>query len=169
MEALELRCVVDTSVWINLHNGKILPQALSLTNRGWEFYMTDEVARELEEPSYEILEQNRVKRYSLSDNQVIETDMLQKQASNLSVEDASSIVATQALKTVILTDEQPLRQKAQELQIEVHGTLWLLDQLVAAQLINDETVCDAIARMIAANAWFPKQEVNRLKTRYNCP
>ena len=164
-----MRCVVDTSVWINLHNGNILLQALLLTNRGWEFYITDAVARELEEPSCKTLEQNGIKRYSLSDNQVSETETLRKQKRGLSVADASSIVAAQVLQALILTDERSLREKAQELQIEVHGTLWLLDQLVAAQLINNMTVRDALDRMIAAGAWFPREEVSRLKTRYNCP
>jgi len=156
-------------VCINLHKGSILPKALLLTNEGWEFYLTDSIARELKEPSCDILEQLGVKRYSLSEREVAEIQALRKQKRALSVADASSVVAARALGALILTDERSLREKAQELQIEVHGTLWLLDQLVAAQLINDETVCDAVARMIAANAWFPKQTVNRLKTRYNCP
>jgi predicted nucleic acid-binding protein len=160
---------VDTSVWINLHNGSLLLQALSLTNKGWRFYVTQLVARELRDPSGEILEQWGVKRYSLSNKEIREIETLRKQKPALSSADASVIVAAKALGVSILTDERLLREKAKELGINVHGTLWLLDQMIKNQLIDNDVLCDALDKMIDAGARFPEDEVKRLKTHYNCP
>lgn len=155
-------------MWINLHNGSLLLRVLSLADEGWEFYVTGLVVQELEQPPWETLRQQGVKCYSLSDTQVGKSERLQKQKSTLSLADASVIVAAQALGTLMLTDERSQRKKAEELKIEVHGTLWLLEQLVAAQLIDSATLCSALNRMLAAGARFPKDSVRSLKTRYNC-
>lgn len=131
--------------------------------------MTQLVARELRDPSSEILEQGGVERYSLSNNEIRESETLRKQKPALSSADASVIVAAKALRVSILTDERLQREKAKELGISVHGTLWLLEQLVAAQLIDSATLCSALNRMLAASARFPEDEVKRIKTHYNCP
>jgi predicted nucleic acid-binding protein len=92
-----------------------------LTNEGWEFYLTDSIARELKEPSCDILEQLGVKRYSLSEREVAEIQALRKQKRALSVADASSVVAARALGALILTGERSLREKAQELALLRRG------------------------------------------------
>ena len=164
-----MHCVVDTSVWINLHNGSLLLQALSLIDNGWGFYVTQLVARELKNPSVKILEQQGVKRYSLSNKEIRESETLRKQKPALSSADASVIVAAKALGVSILTDERLLREKAKELGMDVHGTLWLLEQMVENRLVDNDVLCEALDKMSDAGARFPKDEVKRLKTHYNCP
>jgi predicted nucleic acid-binding protein len=164
-----LHCVVDTSVWISLYKAGVLPEALRLTNKGWVFLVTDAVARELQEPSYDALAEQGVRYYPLLDEANSEVEALVQTELVLSEADASAVVAAQAVSALILTDDRPLREKAQKLRIQVHGTLWLLEQLVAARLIDDATLCLALERMMAAGRRLPTQVVSRLKTRYNCP
>jgi predicted nucleic acid-binding protein len=169
MEALQLRYIVDTSVWISLHKGDIIPQVLLLTNKGWDFLITNFVALELQEPSSQTLIQQGVQLYPLSKTEVAAVEIMVGETPALTQADASLIVVAHTLNATILADDKVLREKAGELRVKVHGTLWLLEQLVAAQLIDSDTLCDALEKMIAAKRRFPKQAVNRLRTRYNCP
>jgi len=163
-----LHCVVDTSVWISLHKAGILPEALLLINKGWVFLVTDAIERELQEPTYEALAAQGVRYYPLSEEANSRVQALTQTELALSEADASAVVAAQAVSALILTDDRPLREKAQELRIQVHGTLWLLEQLVKAQLIDDAALCLALERMMAAGRRFPPHLVSRLKAHYNC-
>jgi hypothetical protein len=98
-----LHCVVDTSVWISLYKAGVLPEALRLTNKGWVFLVTDAVARELQEPSYDALAEQGVRYYPLLDEANSEVQALVQTELVLSEADASAVVAAQAVSALILT------------------------------------------------------------------
>ena len=66
----------------------------------------------------------------------------------------------------LLTNDKPLRDIATEAGIEVHGTLWILDNMVCLNLISPGDAVDALESMIAKGSRFPPLECDRRMKRW---
>jgi len=65
--------------------------------------------------------------YEFTGVQVSEAYEVRQEMPSLSLEDSFSFVAARALGSMLLTGDAKLRQYAERYDVEVHGTLWLLD------------------------------------------
>ena len=56
--------------------------------------------------------------------------------------------------------------RLEELGVEVHGTLWVLDQLVETGLISRAEACVGLQRIVDAGSFLPEEEVTVRLTRW---
>jgi predicted nucleic acid-binding protein len=63
---------------------------------------------------------------------------------------------------VLLTGDKELRLAAEQEQIEVHGTIWLVEQLLLNQLLSHEEAVAAFERMKVANRRLPWSTANAM-------
>lgn len=87
--------------------------------------------------------------------------------SSLSMEDCSCLFLAETLPAMLLTGERRLRSIATELhQLEVHGVLWVFEQLIEEKVINHPLAHAKLTQLININKRLPKGECERLLKRW---
>ena len=61
----------------------------------------------------------------------------------------------------LLTGDRELREAAEDRGLEVHGVLWVLDELVSAGVLTMQAAATALERMLAEGARLPADEGER--------
>lgn len=55
-----------------------------------------------------------------------------------------------------------MRDIAEKMGVEVHGSLWVINELIAKELITDEKALTLIEGLRKTNDWLPKNEVEKM-------
>lgn len=151
--------VTDTNVWIDLHRGGIIAEAFRLRVT-WS--APDVVIEELREPDGEQLVRRLLKlglqQIELSGNEVTSVQELAARYRRPSTADLFSLVLAKARKALLLTGDRRLRDAAQHEQVRVHGTLWLLDELVRRRELQPAKAVAALRRMLDRGSRLPRRE-----------
>lgn len=122
----------DASCLIDLHKGCILREMLTLPH---DFRVALPV-RENEIlsviPDWPQLEAAGLVVVDLAPDAVAEVFDLRSRHAGLSAEDCFSLVLARNLRgSLLLTGDRQLRLVAQSFQVQVHGALWVVDELIA--------------------------------------
>jgi predicted nucleic acid-binding protein len=127
---------------------------------------TDIVLRELKrEPSSAHVVAGGVRVIELSGNQVAEVYGLASTLRTVSAQDASALVAARDLPGVLLTGDGHLRRIARDYQIEVHGSLWMIEHLADKHGLDPVLGLTALDAMVSGGSRLPESEVNALRRR----
>ncbi len=86
----------------------------------------------------------------------------------LSLQDALCLYYAQAQNRVLLTTDAPLRKAALPLKVEVHGSLWVVQQLFERGLCDVSVLCHWLEVWPSLNARLPAKELSELKKRLGC-
>ena len=149
-------CVTDTNVWIDLHAGDLCAVAVTLP-LAW--HAPDLVLAELrQEPSGEYVRSLGVRSVELSGELVTEIVRLGGKYLRTSVIDLAALVLAQALGAILLTGDRHLREAAEREGVEVHGTLWMMDQMVSHGILVREAAATALERMLAGGRRLPRAD-----------
>lgn len=82
-------------------------------------------------------------------------NLLQEQT-GISLEDCSAMYLAQKEGAVLLTGDGKLRKICQSVGIQVHGTIWILDEIYANNLIDRNVACEKIRLLQSTNPRLPK-------------
>ena len=151
-------CVVDANVLIDLHIGGLLGEVFLLPLR---LVAPDVVIAELQEPNGEKLIEDGLQSETLSGDQVLEVVSLRARHRHVSANDLFALVLARALKATLVTGDRHLRQVAAQEGVEVHGTLWVLDEMVRLEVITPSQAAQALERMLAQERRLPRAEYKR--------
>lgn len=152
-------CVTDSSVWISLKDGNIIETALGLPVN---WLVPDVILEEeLTNPSGVWLENHGVRRCELSGPQVEIVVQMAARYSHPSRRDLFALVQAKEERAVLLTDDGPLRKAARIEGLKLHGTLWVLDQMLAYEMIDKPRALTGLRQMIYTGSRFPKDEIER--------
>jgi predicted nucleic acid-binding protein len=72
--------------------------------------------------------------------------------------DCSVLFLARKLDALLLAGDKPLRIEAERRRIEVHGTLWILDQLVAEDVISTKNAAARLRGLLDAGRFLPLGE-----------
>jgi hypothetical protein len=78
-----------------------------------------------------------------------------------SVPDLSALVPARSRGLVLLTGDSRLREAAENEGLVVHGTLWLVERMVAYSVVDGAGAADALERMLANGRRLPAGETRR--------
>jgi predicted nucleic acid-binding protein len=151
--------VLDSSVYVDLNWARVIPALVRLP---FDLMMVDLVREEMVRPNG-VVEAREIRDETLSGKQVSEIYEMKQQrwTSGLSLNDLASFVLARDLRCVLLANDQNLRRFAGRLGVEVHGSLWILDQLIAHDLLSTTDAAEALKTMLAHGARFPSGECER--------
>lgn len=90
---------------------------------------------------------------------VAEVERLRQRYRRTSINDLFALVLARRLGCVLLSGDRALREAAAQEQIEIRGTLWLIDMLVQAQLITASRAEKAYEAMRLDGSRLPWEEV----------
>ncbi|MBS0659973.1 MAG: hypothetical protein JSR82_17170 [Verrucomicrobia bacterium] len=148
--------VHDASVLIDLYHAGALDLWL---DAGLEAWTTDLVFLEVEQTLQPQRASGalRVKSYSAEELFELQTARPALPAT-LSLEDCSVLLLAQALGALLVTGDRELRRAAGERGVEVHGLLWILDELVASAACPPTRAAQMLEKVMQTRARLPATE-----------
>jgi len=151
-------CVVDANILIDLHIGGLLREVFALPLR---LVAPDVIIAELDEPDGKGLMAYGLGSETLPGEQVLEVVALRARHRQVSANDLFALVLARALKATLLTGDGHLRKVAEQEGVEVHGTLWVLDEMVRLGVVAPAGAAEALERMLAQGRRLPEVECRR--------
>jgi len=61
----------------------------------------------------------------------------------------------------MLTGDKKMKEIAEKLGLEVHGSIWVIDELIINHLISPGKAIELLELLIATNRWLPKNEIEK--------
>lgn len=147
--------ISDTNIWIDFGRADLLDALFALP---FTFVSTDFVVDELSHPAPEGLRSRGLVVETLAEDAVAHLFGLMAEHGNSSVADVSCYLVAKTRGVPLLTGDGRLRKQAIKDGVQVHGALWLLDQLVSHQIIPAAHAAVALQAMLEAGARLPATE-----------
>jgi predicted nucleic acid-binding protein len=153
--------ISDTNIWIDFRNAGLLDALFSLP---FKLSCTDFVLNELKDFD---------SKHLLARGLVVETldaaatatlfDLMQAH-NNSSLADVSCYQLAKQTGRPLLTGDGRLRKQAMADGLQVHGALWLLDQMVAHQIIPPKNAAKRLQSMLTSGARLPEADCQKRLT-----
>ncbi len=167
---MPLVLITDANVWIDLQTGQVLADAVKLD---FELVLPDVVHSELERRRPALFEELRL----LVDLQHVVLGELDPSGVQLALSlgeryprpqrpDLFSLTMAKLRKAILVTGDKHLREAAEAERVEVHGTLWLMEALVAQEVVTKRRATGALRRMLRGDRRLPESECERLMRRW---
>jgi len=86
----------------------------------------------------------------------------------LSFQDRLNIAYARTYKRILLSGEKRLRDVCGQEGIEIHGSLWLIQQAHANSLFTKEQLCKWLERLSQSDRYLPEAELVMLKKHLGC-
>lgn len=161
--------VNDTNIFIDLHSVGLLEEMCRLP---YEIHTVDFVVAEIADADQRRIFDGLVARGEISvdgftADEVIEiVEEHSSVSGNLSIPDCSVCYFARKHNVPMLTGDRRLRRYAEEQSIEVHGILFIFDELVRQDIISTSMAADRLEELFAINARLPKAEIRERINRW---
>jgi hypothetical protein len=157
--------ISDANILIDLEDGGLIAEFFMLP---FEFYVPDLLfADELEESHGHLLEYG-LKLSELSPESMAEAERLTQRYSQPSRYDCFALVLAKQKQCPLLTGDMNLRKTAEKEQVEVKGTLWIVNELLTKQIITIQNARIAYDKMKVKGRRLPwdkvKQQLHEFET-----
>lgn len=155
--------VTDTNILFDVIKIGALPEFFSLD---YEIYTTVFVMQEiLPSPQKELVDTFiRAKKLTVCEFSAEEIEEVQNfnTIKNLRrFTDKSVIWKSLQLNCPMLTGDQKMREVAEKIGIEVHGSIWVIDELVDKTLISNGKAITLLEQLLLTNSRLPKDEIDK--------
>lgn len=161
--------VNDTNIFIDLHSVGLLEEMCRLP---YEIHTVDFVVAEIVDADQRRIFDELVARRGIfvdgfTADEVIEiVEEHSAVSGNLSIPDCSVCYFARKHNVPMLTGDRRLRRYAEEQSIEVHGILFIFDELVRHDIIPTSMAADRLEELFAINARLPKAEIRERINRW---
>lgn len=156
--------VNDANILIDLLTVDLLGNVCMLP---WEVHTVDMVVEEITFPEQrkavdQLIQSGKIKVYSFSPEEVLEiASEYNTISNNISMEDVAVCRYARSGMFKLITGDRNLRKYAENKNLEVHGVLYIFDELVEKGIITREQGADKLAVLVSINTRLPKIEVAR--------
>lgn len=154
--------VNDTNIFIDMHSIGLLELMCELQ---YEIHTVDFVASEIINPEQkEVFDQmvasGKIKVDSFTPNEVYEIiEEYSAISGNLSIPDCSVCYYARKNNVPMLTGDRRLRKYAEHQSIEVHGILFLFDEMVSAGILAPRVGAEKLSALVKLNTRLPRSEI----------
>lgn len=161
--------VNDTNIFIDLHSVGLLEEMCRLP---YEIHTVDFVVAEIADADQrrifdELVDRGEIYVDGFTADEVIEiVEEHSSVSGNLSIPDCSVCYFARKHNVPMLTGDRRLRRYAEEQSIEVHGILFIFDELVRHDIISTSMAADRLEELFAINARLPKAEIRDCINRW---
>jgi predicted nucleic acid-binding protein len=150
----------DANILIDLLDLGLLDRALSLP---YLMETTDLVRCEVQASYQEraltaCIEDGKLSVIASTAQQILAIHSLYVEHSRLSLADCSVIFHALDRRGIILSGDRRLRNEAATMRIEVHGTPWILDQMVKHGILDPKDAIEKLELLMCINKRLPHKE-----------
>lgn len=155
--------VNDTNIFIDMNSIGLLGLMCELE---YEIHTVDFVAAEIINPEQkevfnQMVASGKIKVDSFTSKEVSEiVEEYSAVSGNLSIPDCSVCYYARKNNVPMLTGDRRLRRYAEQQSIEVHGILFLFDEMVAAGVLAPYDAAEKLSALVKLNARLPKTEIS---------
>jgi predicted nucleic acid-binding protein len=153
-----LLIISDTSVLIDIECGELTNSMFRLP---FQFAIPDILFHEELAQKHGSLFKCGLKIKTMSSKLISEAYSLHGKYNKPGINDLLALVLAKDESCQLLTGDKALRQVANELGVEVHGTIWLVEQMIENGIVTVEVARDAYQRMRNLGSRLPWGEVDR--------
>lgn len=156
--------VNDTNIFIDLHSVGLLEE---MCNLPYEIHTVDFVAAEIVEETQRVefehlIATGRIRVDSFTVDEVMEIVAEHSEVSgNLSIPDCSVCYYARKHQVPMLTGDRRLRKYAEAQAIEVHGILFLFDEMVRSGVVPPNIAAAKLEKLMQLNIRLPKSEISQ--------
>ena len=150
--------ISDTNIWIDLRNAGLLDALFDLP---FTLCCTDFVLNELQDIDHHHLRERGLVVETLDEQATAALFPLMQAHNNSSLADVSCYHLAKQTGRPLLTGDGRLRKQALADGLEVHGALWLLDQMVAHQIIERKNAAQCLQSMLTSGARLPEADCQK--------
>ena len=150
--------ISDTNIWIDLRNAGLLDALFDLP---FTLCCTDFVLSELEDFDHAHLLTMGLVVETLDEQATAALFPLMQAHNNSSLADLSCYQLAQQTGRPLLTGDGRLRKQAKVDGLQVHGALWLLDQMVMHKVIAPKDAAGHLQSMLESGARLPAAECQK--------
>jgi len=155
--------VTDANIWIDLHTGELINEGFRLPL--W-LVAPDVIIAELKRPEGQALVSLGLQKEELSGKEVLQVAGLAARYPAPSRVDLFALVLAKVRGGVLLTGDAHLRKVAEKEKVPVHGTLWILDELVQKRIVTPRKAAQALEKMRAKGSRLPRAECEQRLKRW---
>jgi rRNA-processing protein FCF1 len=156
--------VVDTSVCIDIFNGGILE---SVTRLAYQFLLPDVILfEELIDPPCEKFIGAGFVACGTTGGELYTFVELTGKYKAPSRNDLFALTIAKRRGLILLSGDKDLRSAAKKEKVEVHGIIWILDQLVSESIMTPVLAADMLEKIHKAGAWLPERECTERLRRW---
>ena len=154
-----LLLISDASVLIDVECAELTSAMFSLP---WQFAVPDILfAEELASRHNHLLKFGLISK-TMNGELVAEAFNLRQKYNKTSVNDLLALTLAKHENCQLLTGDKALKQVAQHFEVEVHGTIWLVQQMIQHEKISLEVADIGFQRMKNAGSRLPWNEVDKI-------
>jgi predicted nucleic acid-binding protein len=151
--------ISDASVLIDIECGELTSALFSLP---WQFAVPDILfAEELAERHGHLSRCGLISK-TMNGELITEAYNLRHKHTKTNVNDLLALTLAKHEDCQLLTGDKALREVAQQLSVEVHGTIWLVQQMIQHKKITIEVAAVAFQRMKGLGSRLPWGEVGKI-------
>lgn len=158
-----LLLISDSCILIDIEQGKLTSSMFSLP---CQFAVPDTLFEEELSEQHADLQSFGLISKSMRGELIAKAYNLRQQYSRPSLNDLLALILAVDETAILLTGDRALRSVAKVHQVEVHGTIWLVEQMVINQLISTDVAKIAFLKMKRSGSRLPWNEVARLLKNY---
>lgn len=158
--------VQDANVLIDLELAGLFDLWFQL---GIETHTTDLIKGELEYGNHlqalAYFKSGQVQEHRLSFEELDQVSKLEQEVgSRAKFNDCSVLFLAVKLDAMLISGDKPLRKAGEVRCVEVHGTLWIMDKLVAAKVMSGDIAAAKLEHLLSMERYLPAEECQmRLK------
>ena len=124
----------DTNIWIDLKLTNIIEKVFLLP---YELAVPDILYNdELKDMDGELLEANGIKIIEMTNDEVVETAERSGMTNRVSFNDLTTLVVAKSRGYILVTGDGNLRKIAKSENVELRGTIWLIDEMVSNNILD---------------------------------
>ncbi len=150
--------ISDANIWIDLDTGGLVKLVFRLP---YKWLVPDLIFHELEKPAGSLLRQLGLEQVELNGEQTERVSSFAGANPKISPNDLSALVYAEDNGIILVTGDGDLRQLAVERKVRVHGTLWIIDQLVELTIVKKTFCADALQVMLNRKRRLPLEECEK--------
>lgn len=155
--------IQDANILIDLVNIGLFSHCLALE---YEFTTTQLIFEvELNEKQVATIQvhidSEKFRVIEISTNELLEIQLASLEDPRLSEQDWSAIYYAQKENALLLSGDKHMKRISGRKGIEIHGILWLFDQLVQNKIISENDACKFLRDLMNRNRWLPIDECQK--------
>ncbi len=128
-------------------------------------FVTDLVLNEIQEGNvdqvYKAIDEGKLKLKEFDYEAISKIQALKIKHPPLSLQDCSCLFTAEIMSAYLLTGEKKLTSISKQYKIEVHGILWIFDQMISASVINRQIAWKKLSLLMGLNDRLPEIECKK--------
>ena len=152
--------VQDANVLIDLELAGLFDLWFQL---GVKTHTTDLIKSELEDGGHvqalAYFESGQIQEHGLSFEELDQVSALERDVgSKAKFNDCSVLFLAMKLDAMLISGDKALRKAGRARQVEVHGTLWIMDQLVAGRVMTGQSAAAKLEHLLSLERYLPAED-----------